>query len=202
MRASAIMPSLMDFLLSKHIINDNIHETANESGIRGNGAMFISHVTRNAVMERIRRLFGAPPCRLQAAALPWRHGESGSLEVLLVTSRGTGRWVLPKGWPEGAEELFDAAAREASEEAGVAGMVSSSQLGRYYYGKVLANGLEKRCEVPVFPLEVTQISEKWPERKERKRRWFSPAEAARIVDEPDLAELIVGFNAHPRKIAA
>ena len=168
----------------------------------GIGAMLISHCTRNQIMERIRRLFGAPPSRLQAAALPWRIAASGEIEVLLVTSRGTGRWVLPKGWPEGAEELFDAAAREASEEAGVRGIVSSIEIGSYFYSKVLAGGVEKRCQVPLFPLEVTQEAERWPERRERERRWFSPSEAARLVAEPDLAELIVQYCVNPRKIAA
>ena len=119
-----------------------------------------------------------------------------------MTSRGTGRWVLPKGWPEGTEELSDAAAREASEEAGVRGIVSSTAIGRYFYSKVLSGGVEKRCQVPVFPLEVTQEAERWPERRERERRWFSPGEAARLVAEPDLGELIGQYCVNPRKIAA
>ncbi len=81
----------------------------------GPGAsMFISHQKRNHFAERIRRLFGAMPCRVQVAALPWRRTDQG-VEVMLITSRDTGRWVIPKGWPEGQEDLYEAAAREAAE---------------------------------------------------------------------------------------
>jgi 8-oxo-dGTP pyrophosphatase MutT (NUDIX family) len=163
--------------------------------------MVISHTTRNRLIDRLRRMFGGVPCRVQAAALPWRVGEHG-LEVMLVTSRGTGRWVLPKGWPERDEPLAVAAAREAAEEAGLAGAVESREIGRFYYGKELPSGLRQRCEVRVFPLQVDQVADKWPERKKRLRGWFSPAEAARRVREPDLGELIAGFADNPRKIVA
>jgi 8-oxo-dGTP pyrophosphatase MutT (NUDIX family) len=132
--------------------------------------MLMRQTTRNRVLDRIRRLFGGLPCRVQVAALPWRKGENG-VEVMLVTSRGTGRWVLPKGWPEGQEDLYQAAAREAAEEAGVDGAISRFEVGRYYYGKVQPSGLEWRCEVLVFPLEVDRVADKWPERKKRRRSW-------------------------------
>jgi 8-oxo-dGTP pyrophosphatase MutT (NUDIX family) len=154
--------------------------------------MFISHQKRNQIVERMRRLFGGMPCRVQVAALPWRKGPDG-VEVMLVTSRDTGRWVIPKGWPEGQEDLCDAAAREAAEEAGALGSVSRLEIGRYYYGKRLDSGLESRCEVLVFPLEVKRVAEKWPENGQRKRKWFSPQAAAANVREQDLAELIAGF---------
>lgn len=163
--------------------------------------MVISHTTRNRLIDRLRRMFGGVPCRVQAAALPWRVGEKG-VEVMLVTSRGTGRWVLPKGWPENDEPLAAAAAREAAEEAGLAGSVDDREIGRFYYGKELPSGLRMRCEVRVFPLAVDQVADKWPERKKRLRGWFSPAEAARRVREPDLGELIAGFADNPRKILA
>lgn len=164
--------------------------------------MFISHGRRKRLKERIRRFFGGVPCRVQVAALPWRPTEDGSFEVLLVTSRGTGRWVLPKGWPEKREERHEAAAREAAEEAGVDGAISPSAIGRFYYGKLLASGMRWRCEVFVYPLQVDRIADKWPERKSRTRRWYRPQEAARLVNEPDLGELIAGFGADPRKFAA
>ena len=163
--------------------------------------MVISHTTRNRLIDRLRCMFGGVPCRVQAAALPWRVGERG-VEVMLVTSRGTGRWVLPKGWPENDEPLSEAAAREAAEEAGLAGAVENREIGRFYYGKELPSGLRMRCEVRVFPLEVDRVADKWPERKKRLRGWFSPAEAARRVREPDLGELISGFADNPRKIPA
>lgn len=163
--------------------------------------MLISYSTRRRLLERARQFFGGMPCRVQVAALPWRLS-GGDVEILLVTSRGTGRWVLPKGWPEASEKLSEAAAREAAEEAGLSGGVSEREAGRFYYDKVLNSGLEWHCEVHVFPLEVDSLADKWPEMKKRKRRWFRAADAARLVAEPDLGELIQRFGANPRQIAA
>jgi 8-oxo-dGTP pyrophosphatase MutT (NUDIX family) len=160
----------------------------------------VSHATRNRITEQVRRLFGGKPCRLQVAALPWRKTKDG-LEVMLITSRDTGRWVLPKGWPEGREQLFDTAAREAAEEAGLGGAVAHLEIGSYFYGKVLPSGMEQRCEVLVFPLEVDEMATAWPEKKERTRKWFSPTEAASLVNEQDLGELIVRFARNPRQYA-
>lgn len=165
--------------------------------------MMIGHGRRSLLKERIRRFLGGLPPRVQVAALPWRTGEDGSAgEVLLVTSRGSGRWVLPKGWPEKREMLHEAAAREAAEEAGVTGTVAPDEIGRFYYGKAMPSGSRWRCEVRVFPLRVEAVADKWPERKHRKRRWFSPQEAASLVDEADLRELIASFAVNPRKFAA
>ncbi len=163
--------------------------------------MMFSHSSRKRVFERIRLMFGGTPCRVQAAALPWRLTENG-VEIMLVTSRGSGRWVLPKGWPEGGEHLWTAAEREAAEEAGISGAIARSEAGHFYYGKELPSGMEWRCQVHVFPLEVDRVADRWPERKKRRRGWFSPQEAASKVRERDLAELIAGFSVNPRKIAA
>lgn len=157
---------------------------------------------RIGFIERLRRLFGGIPPRVQAAALPWRRKRDGKVEILLVTSRGTGRWILPKGWPEGHETLAETAEREAREEAGVEGRISGCELGRYIYGKSMRSGLIWRCEVVVYPLEVAREVRKWPEKKKRSRRWVHPKEAAGMVDEPGLAELIGAFDGNPRKIAA
>src|SRR5690554_4171964 len=102
--------------------------------------MLLSHGTRELVRERVRRFFGGMPRRIQVAALPWRYGKDGQIEVLLVTSRGSGRWVLPKGWPEGRETLTEAARREAAEEAGISGTMSDNALGIYFYTKQLRRG--------------------------------------------------------------
>ena len=126
---------------------------------------------------------------LQYAALPWRAGEVGR-EVLLVTSRDTGRWVIPKGWPMKKKAPHEAAAREAFEEAGVLGEVAEAPLGTYSYLKAFKGELWFRCEVQVFPLEVRQERKRWPEAGERTRRWFPPAEAAQAVAEPELQRLI------------
>jgi 8-oxo-dGTP pyrophosphatase MutT (NUDIX family) len=163
--------------------------------------MFIGHSARSYFADRIRRLLGGAPCRVQVAALPWRKGPDG-VEVMLITSRDTGRWVLPKGWPEGNEKLWDAAAREAGEEAGIEGAVAPAELGRYYYAKAMPSGQAKRCEVHVFPMEIDRVKDSWPERKSRRRQWFSPDAAASSVREPDLADLIARFCQNPRKSAA
>lgn len=163
--------------------------------------MLLSHRTRSRAIERIRRLFGGVPCHRQAAALPWRRTAAG-IEVLLVTSRDSGRWIVPKGWPEGAEAFHQAAAREAAEEAGIAGEVAETEIGRFYYGKRLRSGLQRRCEVLVYPIEVEREHAKWPERKKRKRKWFRTEDAARLVHEKALGELIAEFGVNPRKYAA
>lgn len=163
--------------------------------------MLVSHGTRKRITERIRRLVGGPPARTQAAALPWRKTGDG-VEVLLITSRGTGRWVLPKGWPERGEPLSETAAREAREEAGIAGAVARSEAGRYFYDKGLSSGAVSKCEVLVYPMEVDRVADTWRERRQRERRWVSPDEAAAMVHEPDLAELIERFCANPRRSAA
>jgi len=164
--------------------------------------MLISRGTRILLTERLRGLFGSPPPRLQVAALPWRVNKKGAIEILMVTSRESRRWVVPKGWPEGEESLSAAAAREAREEAGVSGIISSQELGSFHYGKRLVSGLERRCQVLIFPLEVKKVADKWPEKKRRTRQWFAPAEAAQAVDEPDLGELIARFGGNPSESAA
>jgi 8-oxo-dGTP pyrophosphatase MutT (NUDIX family) len=163
--------------------------------------MLLGYCARSALRERVRRFLGGLPPRVQVAALPWRIGDDGGPEMLLVTSRDTGRWVLPKGWPEKREPLYAAAAREAAEEAGVSGTVAREEVGRFYYGKVMPSGSRWRCEVHVFPLRVESVADKWPERKQRTRRWFSPEEAAALVRETDLGELIGSFADNPRKFS-
>lgn len=153
-----------------------------------------------AMSERVRRLFGKAPCRLQVAALPFRVDGDG-LEVLLITSRDTGRWVLPKGWPEAGEEFCEAAAREAGEEAGLAGAVSRRETGRYFYAKGLSSGKEVPCEVLVYALRVERVAEKWKERHQRRRSWMPWSDAAARVHEPDLAALIRRFGSDPHAYA-
>lgn len=159
--------------------------------------MMFTHSARNRFSEFLRRLLGAPAPLVQAAALPWRKSNNG-FEVLLVTSRGTGRWILPKGWPETGETLWQSAARESFEEAGLHGDISQTESGCYYYCKMLNTGFERRCEVRVFPIEVAQIDERWPEKGQRRRKWLSPHKAAKLVAEPDLSELILEFSGNPR----
>ena len=114
----------------------------------------------------------------------------GRMVVLLVTSRETGRWVLPKGWAEKGLKGFELAAKEAFEEAGVKGHLIARSLGSYTYAKQLNPGKAITCRVEVFPLEVTEVLVDWPESSQRQRRWFSFTEAALAVDETDLSQLI------------
>jgi 8-oxo-dGTP pyrophosphatase MutT (NUDIX family) len=136
----------------------------------------------------------------QFAALPCRKGKGG-LEVMLVTSRDTGRWVLPKGWPMKGLTGAEAAAREAFEEAGLRGKVKGKPLGSYDYPKRLACGDCVPVTVRVYRLDVTRELDDWPERGQRTRRWVTPAEAASLVAEADLAALLAGL-APPKPPAA
>jgi 8-oxo-dGTP pyrophosphatase MutT (NUDIX family) len=131
---------------------------------------------------------------VQYAALPYRRDAEG-LEILLVTSRETRRWVIPKGWPMKGRKPRAAAAREALEEAGVVGLIAKAAVGAYPYMKRLKNGALIPCLVRVFPLQVGQERETWPEMAQRERRWFAAEAAAQAVDEPELAELIRSFAA-------
>lgn len=115
------------------------------------------------------------------------------MRVLLVTSRGTGRWVLPKGNIGGRHAPHVAAAREAEEEAGIVGAVCPVPLGSYRFRKKVSSGASLMADVDVFPLAVTRELEAWKEQHERERRWFPLDEAARAVDEPDLRELLRSF---------
>ncbi|RWF76082.1 MAG: NUDIX hydrolase [Mesorhizobium sp.] len=162
--------------------------------------MLTRPATHNHLAERVQRLFGTAPCRLQVAALPWRDTRHG-VEIMLITSRDTGRWVIPKGWPEAKELLCEAAAREAGEEAGLRGTISHHEAGRYFYAKALASGEEVPCEVLVFPLQVDKIADRWKEKRSRIRKWVSPAEAVRMVNEPDLGQIIAYFCADPHQFS-
>lgn len=119
------------------------------------------------------------------------------MRVLLVTSRETGRWVIPKGNVGSGAAPHDAAAAEALEEAGVIGTVCPTPIGTYRYRKRLSDGAHVMAEVEVFPLAVTGELPSWKEQGQRERRWFAQADAARAVEEPELRELIRGF-APPR----
>jgi Na/Pi-cotransporter len=132
----------------------------------------------------------SPVGRVQYAALPFRRRSISGTEVMLVTSRGTGRWIIPKGWPMRGKAPHAAAAREALEEAGVAERIGKEPIGSFSHKKVLKEGRVVECEVQVFPLEVTRQRKTWPEKGKREVQWFSPAEAARAVQEPVLGKII------------
>jgi 8-oxo-dGTP pyrophosphatase MutT (NUDIX family) len=122
--------------------------------------------------------------------------KNGVVKVLLVTSRETGRWVIPKGWTSKRLKDFEAAAREAKQEAGVEGRITTRAIGQYRYFK-REFGLERPIKVAVYLLAVKRQSKRWPESRERLRVWFSAAEAAAKVDEPELSRLIYAMSGTP-----
>jgi 8-oxo-dGTP pyrophosphatase MutT (NUDIX family) len=135
----------------------------------------------------------APGPGVQYAALPYRRDDK-DLRILLVTSRDTGRWVIPKGWPMKGRTPHDAAAQEALEEAGIEGRVAKSSLGFYRYQKRLPDGTARPCTVHVFALEVVRRCKTWREKGQRTAKWFTLEEAAHAVQEPELQDLIHVFG--------
>jgi 8-oxo-dGTP pyrophosphatase MutT (NUDIX family) len=131
--------------------------------------------------------------RRQCAALPIRERD-GQVHVLLITTRGRGRWVIPKGWAEKGVPAHDLAAREAFEEAGLRGRAEERPIGVYSYRKRLPNGRRATCEVAVFALAVESRADDWPERGQRRRRWVAPSEAADLVRERGLAALLLALD--------
>ena len=129
----------------------------------------------------------------QVAAVPFRFNERGDLQVLLVTSRETKRWVLPKGWPWPQVSNYESAAGEAWEEAGVVGRAIKGKIGSFVYDK-RKDGKSTPIKVLVYLLEVTELSRRWPEAAERKRAWFSPEKAADAVNEPELKDILRGLT--------
>jgi len=131
--------------------------------------------------------------RRQVAALPWRRAADGSVEILMITSRETRRWVTPKGGRMPGKTDAEAAAQEAWEEAGITGQVEGHPFGTFRYLKRLKRRAPRWCVVAVHPLAVETLADAWPEAHERERRWMSASQAAESVDEPDLADLIRAF---------
>lgn len=129
----------------------------------------------------------------QYAALPYRRTKAGTVEIMLVTSRETRRWIIPKGWPIEGVEPHNLAALEAMEEAGLLGKVGDKPIGSYHYDKKRGDGSIVNCTVDTFAMEVEQQMPAWPEQDQRKTQWFAPEDAAAQVQEPELRVLIAKF---------
>ncbi|MBK3401007.1 NUDIX domain-containing protein [Methylobacterium sp. IF7SW-B2] len=140
--------------------------------------------------------------RRQVGVLPLRTLPGGEMQVMLITSRETRRWVVPKGWPMKGLKNYEAAAREAYEEAGLIGRVGRRALGSYFYQKRLKSRDTVLCQVQVFRLEVRKQLKTWPEQHERDCRWFSVPDAAEAVTEAGLAALIRAAGADGAKAKA
>ena len=124
----------------------------------------------------------------QFAALPYRVNRSGP-QILLITTRGTGKWSIPKGWPKKGRKPRAAAAVEAFEEAGVIGKIGRRSVGSFKHRKSIGSQTYD-CTVEVFPLEVRRKLKRWPECRERKRRWFRSKKAALLIDVKGLRQAI------------
>lgn len=131
--------------------------------------------------------------RSQFAALCYRITR-GKPEILLVTSRGSGRWIVPKGWPMDGKTPAQSAAQEAWEEAGVTGKPHEQCLGLYSYNKTMGDGAWLPCVVLIYPVRVKSLAANFPERGQRRRKWFTPKKAAARVQEPELARILRDFD--------
>lgn len=128
----------------------------------------------------------------QVAALPYKRTRKGALKFLIMTSRGTRRFVIPKGWPMKRLRDHDAAAREAFEEAGVRGKIQRLPIGVYVYWKRMSR-VFKLVEVDLFPLRVTRQAKQWPEKGQRAMAWLKAQDAILLLDEPMLKTLVKEF---------
>lgn len=131
------------------------------------------------------------PDEFQVAALCYRR-VGDVLEALLITSLSSGRWILPKGWPQDGHDGPDMALKEAWEEAGI---IPASQkpkkVGLYHYVKRLKGDVPVRTEVHVYAVEVESLTDDYPEAGRRQRRWLPLNKAAHLVEEPELRELLL-----------
>lgn len=131
--------------------------------------------------------------RTQFAALCYRI-KNDKIQVLLVTSRGSGRWILPKGWPVNNATPHESAAQEAWEEAGVVGEPDPRPLGLYSYKKIMDGEDDFPCIAMVYAVRVKSLSKDYPEATERKRKWVSRKKAAAMVGEPELTRILRDFD--------
>ena len=118
--------------------------------------------------------------------------ESGTPKVLMITSRGRRRWVLPKGRIEEGQTAKECALLEAYEEAGIKGEIAT-KIGGYSYTKLDQPG-DTSYRVKVYPMVVSSISDDWPEKDQRDRLWMDFKSAANAVEEPELRALLHDFG--------
>ena len=134
------------------------------------------------------------PRQRQIAALVWRPCEAGEVEVLLITTRKSKRWSVPRGWPIDGLTSPETAAQEAWEEAGVRGEIETKPLGEFTYLKSMkSNGPTKRLSAMIYALRLSDLKDDYPEAGQRERKWCSPREAAELVREPELCDILRRF---------
>lgn len=133
------------------------------------------------------------PSRVQVAAICYQ-GKGADRKILMITSRETKRWILPKGWPIDGLDANAAAAQEAWEEAGVkAANIAPEPIGAYEYEKRLEGGATVACDTQVYAIEVAHLEDQFPEADERTRKWVQASQAAEMVDEPGLRDILLNF---------
>lgn len=148
---------------------------------------------QQAAARQATRIIDRAPPLTQLAALCWRQSADAGRQVLLVTS-STGRWILPKGWPITGKPAVHTALVEAWEEAGVKKARAVRQpVGSYMATKITADGDELPCLHKVYAVEVRKTVDDFPESARRERRWVSPSEAADLVQEEGLKEILRRF---------
>jgi 8-oxo-dGTP pyrophosphatase MutT (NUDIX family) len=137
-------------------------------------------------MKNISRMIPKPARFFQqSGVIPYRIRD-GNIEVLLITSTTRKRWIIPKGVIELDMTPQDSAAKEAWEEAGIIGQVTSTSMGTYNYQKW--RGI---CRVEVFLLKVETVLDNWPEASYRKRRWLSVEQAVKRIKQAELKQILM-----------
>jgi 8-oxo-dGTP pyrophosphatase MutT (NUDIX family) len=131
--------------------------------------------------------------RVQYGALPYRFTPTAALEILIVTTRQSRRWIVPKGWPIKRLTPSKSAAREAFEEAGVRGKIGVRAIGNFRYKKTGQNGADPDYEVKIFPLLVRRQSATWPEHGQRVVQWVDPEKAIALIREPEKKAIVAKF---------
>lgn len=166
------------------------------------GSILMVKKARSQEPHALLRQLATVPDKLFAGNFAQQYGalcfrdkrEASGIEILLTTSRDSGRWIIPKGWPIKGKKPIEAAATEAWEEAGIRGEVKKRPVGRFTYLKALEGRELVPCLVDVFQLRVTEEKEDFKEKGQRILEWVSPEEAARRVSEPELKTLLRGFK--------
>lgn len=143
--------------------------------------------------EKVRRKAEKGKSIRQVAAIPYRLNAEGQPEIMVITSRTTQRFVVPKGWPMKGKSGRKAATIEARQEAGVLGKTLKKPAGSYSYWKRISTCFV-RIDVKVYLMSVSEVVPKWEERKRRRRAWLSPSEAAVLIDEPELASMVASID--------
>lgn len=130
--------------------------------------------------------------RTQFAVLPYRVAKKGP-RVCLVSSRGSGRWIVPKGWPMSEATPIEAAAAEAWEEAGLEGPIHPQPVGVFSYRKMLEDNAFPVLAV-VYAMKVVVTHKTYPEVHQRSRKWVSPKKASGLLSDPELARIVRDFD--------